>query len=249
MNDPLSRHTLEAKYRRSKILNGVLAAIVVFLGIVVVAQMLPGQSPTSSPTPAASETTGGEQATGGDMDFVRREAGDPKAIGDVDAPVVLTEWVDLRCPFCASFSRDTLPTLIEEYVDTGRVRIEFTDVAYFGAQSGDASVAAHAAANQDKYVDFLTAVFNEAPENGHADLTREVLIDFAAKVDMPDLSKFTADLDDPTVRARAEAKTATAQQLGVSAVPFFVAGKTAMSGAQPLDSFREYLDDALAKAE
>ena len=82
MNDPLSRHTLEAKYRRSKILNGVLAAIVVFLGIVVVAQMLPGQSPTSSPTPAASETTGGEQATGGDMDFVRREAGDPKAIGE-----------------------------------------------------------------------------------------------------------------------------------------------------------------------
>ena len=256
MNDPLSRHTLEAKYRRSKIWNGVLAAIIVFLGIVVVAQMLPGQSPTSSssPTPAASENTasetaGDEQATGGDMDFVRRDADDPKAIGDVDAPVVLTEWVDLRCPFCASFSRDTLPTLIEEYVDTGRVRIEYTDVAYFGAQSEDASVAAQAAANQDKYVDFLTAVFNEAPEKGHSDLTREVLIDFAHKVDMPDMKKFTADLDDPKVRDRAKAETRTAQQLGVSAVPFFVAGQTAMSGAQPLASFRDYLDDALAKAE
>lgn len=253
MNSPVSRHTLEAKYRRSKIWNGVLAAAVVFLGIVLAAQMLPGQSPTSG-SPEASEVTGGDQSTGeqsagGDMDFVRRDADDPKAIGDVDAPVVLTEWIDLRCPFCASFSRDTLPTLLEEYVDTGRVRIEFTDVAYFGEQSENASVAAQAAANQDKYVDYLTAVFDEAPEKGHADLTRDVLIAFAEKVDMPDIEQFTADLDDPQIRARAEAETRTAQQLGVSAVPFFVAGDTAMSGAQPVASFREYLDEALSKVE
>ncbi|MDN5723790.1 MAG: DsbA family protein [Corynebacterium sp.] len=250
MNSPVSRHTLEAKYRRSRIWNGVLAAVVVFLGIVLAAQMLPGQSPTAS-TPGASgaEQSANEQSAGGDMDFVRRDADDPKAIGAVDAPVVLTEWIDLRCPFCASFSRDTLPTLLEEYVNTGRVRIEYTDVAYFGEQSENASVAAQAAANQGKYVDYLTAVFDEAPEKGHADLTRAVLIEFAEKVDMPDIEQFTADLDDPQIRARAEAETRTAQQLGVSAVPFFVAGDTAMSGAQPVASFREYLDDALSKVE
>lgn len=253
MNSPLSRHTLEAKYRRSRIWNGVLAAVVAFLGIVVAAQMLPGQSPTSGNS-AASEATGGEQSAGeqsggGDMDFVRRDADDPKAIGDVDAPVVLTEWIDLRCPFCASFSRESLPTLIEEYVDTGRVRIEYTDVAYFGEQSEDASVAAQAAANQDKYVDYITAVFDAAPEKGHADLTRDVLVKFAEKVDMPNIEKFTADLDDPAIRAQAESATLESQQLGVTAVPFFVAGDSAMSGAQPVASFREYLDDALSKVE
>ena len=151
--------------------------------------------------------------------------------------------------FCATFSRDTLPALIEEYVDTGKVRIEFTDVAYFGEQSEDASVAAQAAANQDKYLDFVTAVFDEAPESGHAELTRDVLIGFAEKVDVPDLDAFRADLDDPDVRAQATAETRAAQGLGVSAVPFFVAGETAMSGAQPLQSFRDYLDDALAAVE
>lgn len=253
MISPVSRHTLEAKYRRSRIWNGVLAAVVAFLGIVVAAQMLPGQSPTSG-TPGASGATGGDQSTGeqssgGDMDFVRRDADDPRAIGDVDAPLVLTEWIDLRCPFCGSFSRDTLPTLIEGYVETGRVRIEYTDVAYFGEQSEDASVAAQAAANQDKYVDYISAVFDAAPEKGHADLPRDVLVEFAEKVDMPDIERFTADLDDPQLRARAEADTRTAQQLGVSAVPFFVAGDSAMSGAQPVASFREYLDDALSKVE
>ncbi|MBB1020360.1 MULTISPECIES: DsbA family protein [Dietzia] len=250
-----SRHTLEGKYRRSRILNGVLGAVVAFLAVVVVAQMLPGQSPTSG-APAAAETAsasgdtaGPDAQAGGDMDFVRRDADDPKAIGAVDAPVVLTEWIDLRCPFCASFSRDTLPTLIDEYVDTGRVRIEFTDVAYFGEQSEDAQIAAQAAANQDKYVDYITAVFDAAPDSGHPDLTRDVLIDFAEQVDMPDMDAFRADLDDPGVRAQAENETRTAQQLGVTAVPFFVAGQIAMSGAQPLENFRAYLDDALAAVE
>lgn len=248
MNSPDSRHTLEAKYRRSKIVNGVLAALVAFLGIVVVAQMLPGQSPTSA-GPDAAEATEAEQSSGGDMEFVRRDADDPKAIGDVDAPVVMTEWVDLRCPFCASFSRDTLPTLIDEYVETGRVRIEFTDVAYFGEKSEFASVAAQAAANQDKYVDYLTAVYDAAPEKGHPDLPREELIGFAEQVGVPDMDQFVADLDDPAIRAQAESATGESQQLGVTAVPFFVAGDTALSGAQPLSTFREYLDDALAKAE
>ena len=250
MTSPQSRHTLEAKYRRSKIWNGVLVAVVAFLGIVVAAQLLPDQGPTATPEASSSGEAAGEQeSTGGDMEFVRRDTDDPRAIGDVDAPVVMTEWIDLRCPYCASFSRDTLPTLIEEYVEPGHLRIEFTDVAYFGEQSEDAAVAAQAAANQDMYVEYITAIFDAAPESGHADLTREVLIDFADGVGMPDMAAFTADLDAPDVRAQAEAETLNAQRLGVSAVPFFVAGDTAMSGAQPLTSFRQYLDEQLDKVD
>ncbi|MDV6300860.1 thioredoxin domain-containing protein [Dietzia maris] len=236
------------KYRRATIWNWILGAVAVFLGIVVLAQTLPGQSSTAGTTEAV-QSADGTQTAGGDMDFVRRDVDDPKAIGDVDAPVVMTEWIDLRCPFCASFSRDSLPTLIEEYVDTGRVRIEFTDVAYFGEQSEDGSVALQAAANQNKYMEYVTAVFDAAPDSGHPDLTREVLIDFAEQVDVPDMEKFTADLDDPQIRAQAEAETRNAQQLGVTAVPFFVAGQAALSGAQPVATFREYLDEALAAVE
>lgn len=223
----------------------VLAAVAVFLGVVVIAQTFTGGSGSEE---QITETAEGTQSSGGDMEFVRREADDPRAIGSVDAPVVMTEWVDLRCPFCASFSRDTLPQLITDYVDTGKVRIEFIDVAYFGEQSLDAQIAAQAAADQDKYIEYVTAVYAEAPEKGHADLTRDVLIDFAEQVDMPDMARFTSDLDDPQLRSTAEAQTLEAQQLGVTAVPFFVAGQTALSGAQPESTFRDYLDDAIAAA-
>src|SRR5699024_6647449 len=184
--DATCRHTLEAKYRRSRTWNMVLAAVAVFLGVVVIAQTFTGGSGSEE---QITETAEGTQGTGGDMEFVRREADDPRAIGSVDAPVVMTEWTDLRCPFCASFSRDTLPQLITDYVDTGKVRIEFIDVAYFGEQSLDAQIAAQAAADQDKYIEYVTAVYAEAPEKGHADLTRDVLIDFAEQVDMPDLTQ------------------------------------------------------------
>lgn len=243
--DTTSRHTLEARYRRSRTWNIVLAAVAVFLGVVVIAQTLTGGSGTEEQITETAENT---QNPGGDMEFVRREADDPRAIGSVDAPVVMTEWIDLRCPFCASFSRDTLPALITDYVDTGKVRIEFVDVAYFGEQSLEGQIAARAAADQDKYVEYVTAVFDAAPEKGHADLTRDVLIDFAEQVDMPDMARFTSDLDDPQLRSTAEAQTLEAQQLGVTAVPFFVAGQTALSGAQPESTFRDYLDDAIAAA-
>lgn len=243
-----SRHTLEAKYRRSRILNGILGATAVFLGVVVAAQTLTNttDSDTSGSDVSAAESASADQTPGGDMEFVRRDADDPRAIGDIDAPVVMTEWIDLRCPFCASFSRDTLPSLIADYVDTGEIRIEFVDVAYFGEQSEDAAVAAQAAANQDRYVEFITAVYQAAPEKGHADLTRDVLTDFAEQVDVPDMARFEADLDDPAIREEVRLGTQQAQQLGVTAVPFFVAGQTALSGAQPEEMFRDYLDDAVA---
>lgn len=248
-SDTSSRHTLEAKYRRSRTWNVILAAVAVFLGVVVVAQILTDGSGGSGSVEQTAESAGTTQNPGGDMEFVRRDSEDPRAIGSVDAPVVMTEWIDLRCPYCASFTRDTLPALIADYVDTGRVRIEFEDVAYFGEQSELAQIAAQAAAEQGKYVQYVTAIFDDAPEKGHADLPRDVLIDYAEQVGVPDTAKFAEDLDDPDLRAAAEAQTLNAQRLGVTAVPFFVAGQTALSGAQPESTFRDFLDDAVTAAE
>lgn len=239
----------EAKYRRSRILNVVLGAVAVFLGVVLAAQLMPGQSPTATSPGSSASGSGQESADEGELMFVRREANDPMAIGDVDAPVVLSEWVDMRCPFCAVFSRDTLPILIDEYVETGKVRIEFHDVAFYGAQSQNAAMAARAAGNQDMYVEYLTAMHEVAPEGGHPDLPRETLIGFAEEIDIPDLDQFIADLDDPGLRADVVSSTQSAQDLGVTAVPFFVGGNMALSGAQPVDVFRDFLDQALAEAE
>src|SRR5262245_41895989 len=41
--------------------------------------------------------------------------------GSQRAAVVLLEFSDFECPYCGQFARTSLPTIIKEYVDTGRV--------------------------------------------------------------------------------------------------------------------------------
>ncbi len=255
-----STSDLSQRLRRSKILNVVLAAVSVFLLIVVVAQLSAGSGGTgdtsaqSQAEQSAAQTDEGqaegtEAATGTGQGVETRDPDDPMAIGDVDAPVVLVEWTDMRCPYCALFTRDTFPTLVEEYVDTGKVRIEVRDVAYFGDQSVEAAVAARAAANQGMFFEYLDAVYQAAPESGHADLPRETLISFAEEVGIPDMTQFESDLDSEELLTEVQTSTSTAQALGVTSVPFFAVGSSAMAGAQPVDVFRQFLDEALANAQ
>ncbi|MFD2767216.1 DsbA family protein [Micromonospora eburnea] len=234
-----------AEHRRSRRLRVVLAAFVVFLGVVVAAQLTPGRSPATAPST-------GEGANGtrnaGDFALVRRDPNDSMAVGDVDAPVVLVQWTDMRCPYCAVFNRETLPPLLREYVQTGKARIEVRDVAYFGEQSTDGAVAARAAGNQGKFFAYLSAVYADVPAGVHPDLPRERLIAYARKAGVPDIERFTADLTDAELHAAVRDSHATAEQLGVTSVPFFVVGDSALAGAQPIEVFRKFLDDAIAKA-
>lgn len=224
----------------------VIGVLVVFLGIVLIAELTSGEKPAAAP---ASNTETSDADEPDSLGLARRVDGDPMAVGAVDAPVVLIEWTDMRCPFCAAFSRDTLPVLMKEYVDTGKVRIEMHDVVLFGEQSETAAVAARAAAEQDRFFEYMSAVYAAAPERGHPDLPRETLIAFARQAGVPDLARFTADLDDPALRTAVRESTTSAQRLGVNSVPFFVAGDTPFSGAQPIDVFRSVLDDAVAAAK
>lgn len=244
-----SHQQFEHRYRRAKRWNYILGAAALFLAVVLAAQLLPGQSPISAAEDTADRASTVEEGGYQEMEFVRRDADDPTAIGEVDATVVLTMWTDMRCPYCALFSRETLPSIIEEYVEDGRVRIEIHEVSFFGEESENAAIAAQAAANQGRYVEFITTVYDAAPEQGHADLPRERLIEFAEAAGVADIERFADELDDAALREEVQANTRYAQQIGVTSVPFFVAGNDAVAGAQPAANFRLFLDQTLTLAE
>jgi protein-disulfide isomerase len=247
---PKPVHPLTRKLRRARILNIVLGAVTAFLLIVVIALSMPGagQTPTPDAAGATQTPTADAAGSGADSEIATRDPDDPLAIGDVDAPVVLVEWADFRCPYCALVTNQTLPTIFEEYVDTGLVRYEFRDVAFFGDESIDAAVAARAAGEQGRFPEYLEALFAAAPEKGHPDMPREKLIDFATSAGVPDLARFEQDLDRADLRDAVLASTDAAQKLGVTSVPFFVAGDQAIAGAQPIENFRALLDEQLGAA-
>ena len=58
---------------------------------------------------------------------VRISLDDDPVIGDPNAPITIVEFSDFQCPFCARFNIQTLPLLMEEYIDTGKVKLVFRD--------------------------------------------------------------------------------------------------------------------------
>lgn len=254
---------LETRLRNARRLNVALGALAVFLLLVVFAVRSSDDpadrlSAGAEPAPAGPSTGGGDAADDDGSDPAATDAAPdrsfarddhPFVIGDPDAPVVLSEWIDLRCPFCAVFTNKTLPILVEDYVDEGLVRIEVHAVSFFGEQSTAGAVALRAAADQDRFVEYLTTLYGAAPDKGHPDHSRDVLIGFARDAGVPDLDAFEVALDDPALHDEVIANTAQAQRLGVQAVPFFVVGDQAISGAQPIEVFRGLLDRSVEDAE
>lgn len=242
----MPRHELERRLRRSRSLNILLAAVAVaglVFGGVQWAQSGGSSGPVVPPA-EASETESAPEARQAAA-IERRIDGDPMAIGSIDAPIVLSEWVDFRCPYCAVFSRETFPQIVQEYVDAGKVRIEMHDVAYFGEASERAAVAARAAGEQGRYFEFVEAVYAVAPESGHPELPESELIAFAEQVGVPDIGRFTEDLRSGELLSAVRESTANAQRLGVSGVPFFAVNGQALSGAQPIETFRQFIDQQL----
>src|SRR5687768_2217706 len=86
--------------------------------------------------------------------------GDPMK-GDKSAKVVVVEFTDYQCPFCARHVRDTMPQIEAEYVKTGKVRYvtrEFPLEAIH-PQAFKASEAALCAGDQGKYWEMHVRLF------------------------------------------------------------------------------------------
>lgn len=205
-----------------------------------------GASQGASTEGAPQKSAGSESAP---LDMSRRTADDPTALGPVDAPVVLVEYADYRCPFCGLFSRDTLPPLVEKYVKSGELRVEWRDLPVFGDQSTMAAVAGRAAGNQGKFWEFNKAAFAIAPERGHADLSRERLVQIAQEAGVPDMTRFDADLDSKELQQAVATDAQEAASLGATGTPTFLVNDTPLIGAQPLATFEKAVQAALKKAE
>ena len=205
-----------------------------------------------APNAAAPEAVGGTEANAAEApkvqasDFHRRDANDPTALGDVDAPVVVVIYSDYRCPFCGLFANETQPALVEEYVNTGKVRLEWRDTPIFGDESINAAIAARAAGEQGLFWEYNAAVFARAESGQHTPLPRETLLAIAEEIGVPNLAAFETALDDPALRGAVQNDKAEATSIGANSTPSFIVGNQGFAGAQPLEVFTQVIDQELA---
>jgi protein-disulfide isomerase len=126
---------------------------------------------------AISQAGGSSGGSSAGDDGAVRGAGEARALfrgipqhgivlGDAHAPVTLTEFADLQCPFCRDYTLAVLPALVRRYVRTGKVRMVFGNLSFIGPDSERAARMAAAAGLQDRLWEFTDLVYrNQAAEN------------------------------------------------------------------------------------
>jgi protein-disulfide isomerase len=200
-----------ARRRRAWMLAAVagVAAVAVAVAVLV--------SSGDSGTPSASR---GAQAAAL-FDGIPERNG---VLGDPDAPVTVTEYVDLQCPVCAAASSRTLPTLVNDYVRTGKVKLAVRTLSFLGPDSDRAARVAAAAERQGRLWPFLEVFYaNQGPENsGYA--TDEFLRQVATMAGV-DADKALAEADSGFAQRRLDRADRDAQRLGIDATPTFTVAR------------------------
>jgi protein-disulfide isomerase len=131
-----------SRRRRLLQLGGLLAAAAVIVVIAIDASSGGGGTEPAADGPVAGAAEAREMLAGIPQDGV--------TLGRPDAPVTLVEFADPQCPFCRAFALDDLPHVIEDYVRTGKAKIELRLLTFLGEDSVEGGRALAAAAQQDK---------------------------------------------------------------------------------------------------
>jgi protein-disulfide isomerase len=142
--------------RRLLIVTG--AAVVLVIALIVVQQV----TKSDSNTPDPSNLTGLAEVQA-EFDGLPERAG---TIGPAGAKVTITEFGDLRCPICKTFDNEVVPTLVENFVRTGKAKMEFKVWPILGPNSVDAAKAAYAAKQQNALWRYAALTYlNQGDEN------------------------------------------------------------------------------------
>lgn len=177
----------------------------------------------------------------------RRDPEELLALGPVDAPVVLVVFSDYQCPFCAQWSKETLPEMIE-HAEAGDLRIEHRDVNVYGEASERASRAAYAAAQQDEFLAYHDALYPDGEIRPKSELTEESLTEIAVGLGL-DAEQFTADMNSSETAEQVAANQQLGLDLGAYSTPAFLLGGQPIVGAQPTQVFQDAFEAALAASE
>jgi protein-disulfide isomerase len=172
--------------------------------------------------------------------------------GTFEAPLRMIEFFDYGCGYCRLFHQDTRGPLHDEYVDPGQV---FWKSIPFIIGSWPASVpvslAAECARDQGRgyFEEISTLIFEHQSDWKVASAPGDLAEAYAEEVGL-DMQRYRTCFENDELLWRVQAHTRFADALGVRGTPtFLLVGWGPISGALPLETFRQVIDRALTGAD
>ena len=170
--------------------------------------------------------------------------------GDPNAKITIVEFSDFQCPFCAKFHTDTLPLLMQNYINTGKANLVYRDfpIESIHPNAVPAAHASECADDQGKFWEMHDMIFEnqrnwqnlEVLES--VDLFKKYALDIGINGDEFDSCMSTAKHIDEIRKDLEDGQT-----YGVTGTPGFFVGNeevgfTKIIGAQPFSSFQRVID-------
>lgn len=174
--------------------------------------------------------------------------GDPY-LGNKKSKLVLVEFSEFQCPYCAKYFMTTFNRLKAEYIDTGKVGYVFKDFPLdFHLQAQKASEAAHCAYDQGKYWEMHDKLFRNQNKLLVPDLKN-----YAKELRL-NSDEFNSCLDSGKHAKLVRDNFNQGQVIGVRGTPSFILGKLTpsgtvegvlMRGAIPFNAFTAAIESEL----
>ncbi len=172
--------------------------------------------------------------------------------GADSAKVNVVEFGDYQCPFCERLFQLTEPQVVQNYVDTGRVRFYFLDLAFLGPDSQTLAQGAWCANDQGKYYQYHDYIYSHQGQENSGWATPAKVKILAANVTGLDPQQFNSCLDSQKYAPRVQQLTQLAGSAGATSTPTVLIGSdrigyTEVVGAQPYTVFQQVIDTQLGK--
>ena len=178
---------------------------------------------------------------------------DGRFLGDPDAPVDFVVYSDFQCPFCKQFDDQDLPQVVDTFVESGDVRVEWRPMPIISQEAVDSednesvqsAEAAMCAADQGQFWPYSEALFTARGAENSGVYTTEMLRQTAADLGL-DTEAFDACLESGEKEEEIVAFREDAVARGVSGTPTFLINDQLVSYTREgFDRLEDQLNQAL----
>jgi protein-disulfide isomerase len=225
------------------ILAGVIIAVAVFIS-----NRNGGTDGVDTESP--ENTLGEEVAPEGDSEFATAttDLGDAPYLGNRDtAKLAVVEFSDYRCGYCERHKDETLPSIVENYVDSGDIIYVYRDFPIYGDDINNGARCVFNLEGIDAYKEFHDKGFNLEDDSAIYDVAKSVGVNE---------SEFDSCYSSTKYQDQVDADLAAGQSAGIQGTPGFVIGTldadgqvtgVLVPGAYPYETFEEILNGYLSE--
>lgn len=169
-----------------------------------------------------------------------------RSIGNPNAPLKVVEHSSLTCSHCGTFHQNAYKQIKENYIDTGKLYLTFSDFPLNGPAVTAAMVSR--CVPEGRYFDFIQFLFERQDDWAYKANYATYLKQNAQLTGLNEES-FETCVNNEELKEGLLNKMRQTQEAGnVNATPTFVInGETVISGAHPYEYFAKIFDAELAK--